>query len=409
MKFIEETESAWSAEQLAAAEREIEEQKREWEENRLAAMREEEERIAREQLEEENEILTFSREDATNQVSTSKTKKLNNSTAKKILKNRAIKKRGNKIMKKIRPNKYTNDRSIAKAKLRRKNCNRRRLTRLAIAKKEEVITESEESQCSSKSTDATDEKKINGDTDSSVDDEQSTTDEQSESDSRSTVWKTTTNSVDTNSPRTRSRGTVEINLWTLDVSPILPGVKPVKNSPNPTVKRSKEKKKYVKKESDDDEEDDIGENANHAIPQGKICKVMLNDIMDGQYNLGRGDEEKNDSGEEIEEGEDDSTLDSKDAEIVNNKSDSVHIDNGLDEPKNCMKKVKVKNKKFAKCVNNRTLDDWVTRSSPIYKTPVNCKKVDVNVDSEEVSLKRTCLEAGLNDLELSQTKIIKTE
>ncbi|XP_068897881.1 helicase domino [Tenebrio molitor] len=67
MKFIEETESAWSAEQLAAAEREIEEQKREWEQNRLAAMREEEERRARE-LEEENDLLTFSREDATNQI-----------------------------------------------------------------------------------------------------------------------------------------------------------------------------------------------------------------------------------------------------------------------------------------------------------------------------------------------------
>ncbi|XP_056644553.1 helicase domino isoform X1 [Diorhabda sublineata] len=67
MKFIETTESAWSAEQLAAAAREIEEQKREWEQNRLAAMREEEDRRARE-LEEENDIITFSREDATNQI-----------------------------------------------------------------------------------------------------------------------------------------------------------------------------------------------------------------------------------------------------------------------------------------------------------------------------------------------------
>ncbi|XP_074029357.1 domino helicase isoform X2 [Leptinotarsa decemlineata] len=67
MKFIETTESAWSAEQLAAAEREIEEQKREWEQNRLAAMREEEERRARE-LEEDGDIITFSREDATNQI-----------------------------------------------------------------------------------------------------------------------------------------------------------------------------------------------------------------------------------------------------------------------------------------------------------------------------------------------------
>ncbi|KAF5292024.1 hypothetical protein FQA39_LY14141 [Lamprigera yunnana] len=67
MRFIEETEAAWSAEQLAAAEREIDEQKREWEQNRLMALREEEERRARE-LEEENDMLTYSREDATNQI-----------------------------------------------------------------------------------------------------------------------------------------------------------------------------------------------------------------------------------------------------------------------------------------------------------------------------------------------------
>uniref|UniRef100_A0A6P7G1I3 Helicase domino-like isoform X1 n=1 Tax=Diabrotica virgifera virgifera TaxID=50390 RepID=A0A6P7G1I3_DIAVI len=67
MNFIEATESAWSAEQLAAAAREIEEQKKEWEQNRLAAMREEEERRARE-LEEESDIITYSRDDATNQI-----------------------------------------------------------------------------------------------------------------------------------------------------------------------------------------------------------------------------------------------------------------------------------------------------------------------------------------------------
>lgn len=67
MRFVEETEAQWSAEQLAAAERQIEDQKREWEENRLAALRQEEERRTKQQ-EEDNEMLTFSREDATNQV-----------------------------------------------------------------------------------------------------------------------------------------------------------------------------------------------------------------------------------------------------------------------------------------------------------------------------------------------------
>lgn len=46
------------------------------------------------------------------------------------------------------------------------------------------------------------------------------------------------NHLDVNSPRTRSRGTVQINLWTLDVSPILPGVKPVKSA-NSSKNKSK--------------------------------------------------------------------------------------------------------------------------------------------------------------------------
>jgi hypothetical protein len=263
MKFIEETESAWSAEQLAAAEREIEEQKREWEQNRLAAMREEEERRARE-LEEENDLLTFSREDATNQVSSSKTKKVNNtSTAKKLVhKKRAMKNRqqtcnksprSKKLMKKMIQNKYTSDRSIAKAKLTRKRYNRRRLTRQSTAKKEDTNTEdSDDSQCSKSVDYSLVSRKINGDTDSSIDDH---TDDQSESDSRSIVLKTPTNHVDNNSPRTRSRGTVAINLWTLDVSPILPGVKPVKNSPSQSVKRIKSNsvEKDLPKDKSDDE------------------------------------------------------------------------------------------------------------------------------------------------------------
>ncbi|KAG5346196.1 DOM Helicase, partial [Acromyrmex charruanus] len=44
MKFVEESEGAFSAAQLAAAERELEEQKKEWELDRLRALREEEER-----------------------------------------------------------------------------------------------------------------------------------------------------------------------------------------------------------------------------------------------------------------------------------------------------------------------------------------------------------------------------
>lgn len=68
MRFIEETEAAYTAEQLAAAEAEIEQQKREWEEERLAALRLQEELAEREASDASEELLTYAREDAQNQV-----------------------------------------------------------------------------------------------------------------------------------------------------------------------------------------------------------------------------------------------------------------------------------------------------------------------------------------------------
>lgn len=70
MKFVEDTRETWTATQLEQVEQEIEKQKREWEANRLAEeAREEEERKRREA--EDNVMLTFSREDAKNQVNNS--------------------------------------------------------------------------------------------------------------------------------------------------------------------------------------------------------------------------------------------------------------------------------------------------------------------------------------------------
>lgn len=72
MRFVEETGGLWTAEQLRAAEAEIEQQKREWEANRLAAL--EKERAAEEQRQQEDELLTYSRVDAKNQVNRNKSK-----------------------------------------------------------------------------------------------------------------------------------------------------------------------------------------------------------------------------------------------------------------------------------------------------------------------------------------------
>ncbi|XP_066594642.1 helicase domino isoform X2 [Prorops nasuta] len=67
MKFVEESEGAFSAAQLAAAERELEQQKKEWEMDRLRALREEEERRLR-LADDDEKPLTFAREDSQNQI-----------------------------------------------------------------------------------------------------------------------------------------------------------------------------------------------------------------------------------------------------------------------------------------------------------------------------------------------------
>lgn len=224
MRFIEETEAAWSAEQLAAAEREIEEKKLEWERNRLAAMKEEEERRARE-LEEENELLTFSREDATNQVS---------NKSKKISRDRdstpTVKRLNRKTL-----NKSTNVLNRAD----RLNNRRHYSTRNAVSRQSFInkpkATEDEIEETTNDSKSSIDD--LKSELEQSCEDDKVTNDNQSENfdederslDSEDECYKTS-NHVDHNSPRTRSRGTVEIDLWTLDINPLLPGIKPIKSS-----------------------------------------------------------------------------------------------------------------------------------------------------------------------------------
>lgn len=78
MRFVEATGAAWTAEQLRAAEAELEAQKREWEANRLAAMQKEEQLLKQET--EAEELLTYSRKDASNQVNTKQDSNLSKRT-----------------------------------------------------------------------------------------------------------------------------------------------------------------------------------------------------------------------------------------------------------------------------------------------------------------------------------------
>ncbi|GLH07367.1 Uncharacterized protein GBIM_12836 [Gryllus bimaculatus] len=188
MKFVEETDSAWSAEQLAAAEAEIEQQKREWELGRLQALKEEEERRSRLE-DDDDQLLTFSREDSQNQV-------VSNAGGPKREGRRGGRGRG-----------------------------RGRGGRGARIHVEKLHSSGSDSE----NTSATEVMSLNSE-ESDAGSEYTGVDSDSDLKSNGHFPRTVPNNhhiVNSNSPRTRSRGTVSINLWTLDVSPILPGVKPV--------------------------------------------------------------------------------------------------------------------------------------------------------------------------------------
>lgn len=246
MRFVEESEGAFSAAQLAAAERELEEQKKEWELDRLRALREEEERRMR-LADDDEKPLTFGREDAQNQV---------NSTAAKGGSKRLVSKR---LM-------VPSRRSLR----RRRSGIRKRRTRELSSESENETTSTEsdsdsESQDEDVVEDSLDEESSHTESQSQGDEgeeeegeggeggsgEKEEGDEEEEAGEGNEDERTNNrddsergggfsrrkgrlagsgscsrNHFDLNSPRTRSRGNVQINLWTLDVSPILPGVKP---------------------------------------------------------------------------------------------------------------------------------------------------------------------------------------
>ncbi|KAK6637968.1 hypothetical protein RUM44_008392 [Polyplax serrata] len=192
MRFVEENEAAWSAEQLAAAEAQIEQQKREWELGRLQALKaEEERRMQEEELDED--LLTYSREDSTNQVNEIKNKKIQPKTRRKRLQSSESEADSNET-----------DTTV------------------------DTLTEEDENEDEDDDVVAVDkdEDDLGGNDDSDF--------ERSYKIRRNSVKNDSCISPDSginnSSRKTRSRGSVDINLWTLDEKPILPGVKPVRNS-----------------------------------------------------------------------------------------------------------------------------------------------------------------------------------
>lgn len=241
MKFVEESEGAFSAAQLAAAERELEQQKKEWELDRLRALREEEERRMR-LADDDEKPLTFGREDAQNQVNSTAAK--GGGSKRLISKRLAVPSR--------RSSRRRGGSRVGRARLESSSESENETTSTesdSESQEEDIVEDSldeESSHTESQSQgDEEEEGEGGGEREEEEDDEEEKAGEESEDRKANDrdysergggfsrrkgrlagSGSCSRNHFDLNSPRTRSRGNVQINLWTLDVSPILPGVKP---------------------------------------------------------------------------------------------------------------------------------------------------------------------------------------
>lgn len=304
LNFVEATGDVWTAENLRMAEAELEAQKKEWEANRLAAIQKQEEELQKlEQVEndggdeyesDEDVMLTYSREDATNQVN-KKSNKLPIMRSKKIIINKRLAKVKEQDAKAIRqqnkqsqisrkkkvalpskrplrkrPNVISSSKSKTSngkdSKKRKIDISNRRVTRSSPTKSSPNKSSDKKDLSNSTNSEGDDEEESENETsslkngksieNSNVSDEDETTMTEcsldvmlhdtttnstncNKSDSENLSSKEThfsdydekdgdplhknkLNILDVNSPRTRSRGSVKINLWTLDESPILP-------------------------------------------------------------------------------------------------------------------------------------------------------------------------------------------
>lgn len=249
MRFVEESDGNFSAAQLAAAERELEEQKKEWERGRLRAMREEEERQMRMTDDDENP-LTFTREDAQNQVnnSTSNSRRAssNKRPTRQVRRGRGRRAAAGRVSRK-------SNRSIEQEETSESESE---TTSMSETDSEDDVDKipkrsnstDEEKDTSSKLGSSDEENNENSEDEDEDDGEDEDDEDSSQSGRRQTnprnrvLSLSKKNHFDINSPRTRSSGDVKINLWTLDESPILPESKPRKR------KRSKNNKSVDKSE-----------------------------------------------------------------------------------------------------------------------------------------------------------------
>jgi hypothetical protein len=361
MKFVEESGGNWSASQLKAAELEIEQQKREWEEKRLVQL--EQEALERQKAEKENnELLTYSREDALNKVNIKSDKKsilgkrksesANQSQSQRASQRNKNSSNGtvtrNGIIKENDSHDNSNSSSVSakekvpkapqkdadlssssaaaikratrqntslpeenSSQIRSNSKHPAMLPRRAMSRKSDrsssskskktpvrSISESTRSTSISRQTSVLDDSdsecsldvmidsndvndsdsnsnhnaKVESNFDSTSQDDDTMINDDSTITDETTIERTPRNHDDksksTSSPRTRSRGTVKINLWTLDDSPILPP----KRSRTGSVIRSSESVKDEKQIKQEEKQLKSDFNV-------KECKVSITDIQ----------------------------------------------------------------------------------------------------------------------------------
>lgn len=198
LKFMENSEACWSAEQLKAAEAQIEEQKKQWELRRVAALTSnDDERNGGDSLCGESDgLLTYSHQDSVNQVK----KKSSRCRTRSHL---------------SQPQQQQQQLAESQPLDTIVNCNQRTERRMKTQEADPadgLVTPNRKRTRS------------NAMREGSVTPEVSLDIESSDS-------PVLQNSSSAHSPRTRSRGSVNINLWTLDSKPLLPGTKTSPNGP----------------------------------------------------------------------------------------------------------------------------------------------------------------------------------
>lgn len=216
LKFMETSEECWSAEQLRAAEAQIEEQKRAWELKRLAALscNDDERGLNDSGACDGDGLLTYSHQDSVNQV----------------------KKKPGKSRNKLKSNQSdvtpSPEPSLSGKRSRRRNnhVTEAKPTEALIKEVAERVAESVD--CTSVSP-ANQSRRKRGRAARS----ETATPEALLDDALGSS--PTLNNTKSLSPRTRSRGSVNINLWTLDARPLIPST--VKATPSPKSVQNKVK------------------------------------------------------------------------------------------------------------------------------------------------------------------------